>query len=38
MAQPITVSPRQIEAFANLYPMNARPIQKLNRRFILGSF
>jgi carbonic anhydrase len=38
MAQPITVSRRQIDAFANLYPMNARPVQSLNRRFILGSF
>ena len=38
MAQPITVSRRQIDAFGNLYPMNARPVQGLNRRFILGSF
>jgi carbonic anhydrase len=38
MAQSITVSRRQIEAFGNLYPMNARPLQALNRRFILGSF
>ena len=38
MAHPITVSRRQIDAFANLYPMNARPLQKLHRRFILGSF
>ena len=38
MAQPITVSRRQIDAFANLYRNNARPIQGLNRRFILGSF
>ena len=38
LTQPITASPRQIEAFAALYPMNARPIQSLNRRFILGSF
>ena len=38
MSQPITVSRRQIDAFANLYPMNARPVQSLNRRFILGAF
>jgi carbonic anhydrase len=38
LTQPITASPGQIEAFANLYPMNARPIQSLNRRFVLGSF
>jgi carbonic anhydrase len=38
MAQPITVSRRQIDAFANLFPLNARPVQELHRRFILGSF
>ena len=34
--QPTTVSSAQIEAFAALYPMNARPVQALNRRFILS--
>lgn len=34
--QPISVSSEQIEAFAALYPMNARPVQALNRRFILA--
>lgn len=38
MAQPIHASRRQIDAFANLYPMNARPVQDLHRRFILGAF
>ncbi len=28
----------QIAAFAALYPMNARPVQEINRRFLLGSF
>ena len=26
---------QQIKAFSNFYPMNARPIQSLNRRFLL---
>ncbi len=32
---PITASRAQIEAFATLFPMNARPVQPLNRRFLL---
>lgn len=32
----ITVSRAQVDAFADLYPMNARPIQELNRRFLLS--
>ena len=35
MTQPISVSPAQIDAFAARYPSNARPVQALNRRFIL---
>ena len=35
MGEPITVSQAQIDAFAALYPMNARPVQPLHRRFIL---
>lgn len=38
MSQPITVLRRQTDAFANLYPMNARPVQSLNRRFIRRAF
>ena len=34
---PIEASPEQIRAFAALYPMNARPLQKLNHRFLLES-
>ena len=36
-ANPVEVSDAQIAAFAALYPMNARPIQDLNRRFLLES-
>ncbi|MSP02792.1 MAG: carbonic anhydrase [Acetobacteraceae bacterium] len=32
---PIQASPEQIRAFAALFPMNARPLQPLNRRFLL---
>jgi len=32
---PIQASPEQIRAFAALFPMNARPPQPLNRRFVL---
>ncbi len=34
---PETVSPEQIARFAKLYPMNARPVQPLNDRDIIGS-
>lgn len=37
-AEPVEVSDAQIAAFAALYSMNARPVQKMNRRFLLGSF
>ncbi len=35
--QPVQVAKSDIEAFAKLYPMNARPVQKDNRRFVLTS-
>lgn len=35
MTESIAVSQAQIAAFAALYPMNARPVQPLHRRFIL---
>lgn len=35
MKQPITVSAEQIAAFAELFPMNARPVQELNRRKVV---
>lgn len=34
MTEPIAVSQDQIDAFAALYPMNARPVQPLNERTI----
>lgn len=37
-AEPVEASKAQIDAFAAIFPMNARPAQKLNRRFLLGSF
>jgi carbonic anhydrase len=37
LAEAITVSEAQIEAFARLHPGNARPVQPLNRRFLLQS-
>jgi carbonic anhydrase len=37
MAQPQTVSASQIAAFATLFPYNARPIQPLNRRYVLKT-
>ena len=35
MTHPVTVSKEQIEAFAKLYPSNARPVQPLNGRKVL---
>ncbi len=37
MRQPVTVSPEQIELFARIYPMNARPVQQAAGRRILQS-
>lgn len=33
----ITASPEQIQKFATAFPNNARPLQQLNRRFLLRS-
>lgn len=35
MTEPTSVSSAQVDAFSALYPMNARPVQPLNRRFIV---
>ncbi|NJO39546.1 MAG: carbonic anhydrase [Cyanobacteria bacterium CRU_2_1] len=35
--QPIEVSREQVEKFVEIFPGNARPIQPLNRRFLLQS-
>jgi carbonic anhydrase len=37
LTQPIEAAEADIAHFAKLYPMNARPVQKLDRRFILTS-
>lgn len=37
LAQPITASEAQIDAFAGLHPGNTRPLQPLNHRFLLRS-
>ena len=37
LAHPIEVDEADIRSFAKIYPMNARPVQKLDRRFILSS-
>lgn len=37
LADPIEVAEADIAAFAKLYPMNARPAQKVKRRFVLRS-
>ena len=37
MRTPVEVSPTQIAAFANLYPLNARPLQPLNGRSVTKS-
>lgn len=36
--RPIEASPQQIQTFATLFPMNARPTQPLNRRYLLLDF
>lgn len=37
MAEPVEVAEGDVSGFAKLYAMNARPVQKANRRFILRS-
>jgi len=37
MQQPVTLSPEQIDVFARLYPMNARPLQQASGRLIKQS-
>jgi carbonic anhydrase len=37
LTHPIEAAEAHIARFAKLYPMNARPVQKLDRRFILTS-
>lgn len=37
LSTPVTASPSQISAFSQLFPWNARPVQPLNRRFVLKT-
>ena len=37
LQKPVEVSNLQLQTFAEVFPMNARPIQSLNRRFLLRS-
>lgn len=37
MRHPVTLAPEQIDLFARIYPMNARPLQAANGRRILQS-
>lgn len=37
LTDPIEVAEADVETFAKLYPLNARPAQKLDRRFVLHS-
>ena len=37
LREPIQVAKADIDGFAKLFPMNARPVQKDNRRFVLSS-
>jgi len=37
MRQPLTLAPEQIDLFARIYPMNARPVQAASGRRILQS-
>jgi carbonic anhydrase len=37
LTDPIEVGEADVDAFAKLFPMNARPAQKLDRRFVLHS-
>jgi carbonic anhydrase len=37
MRQPVTLTKEQIDIFARMYPMNARPIQSASGRRIMQS-
>lgn len=37
LTNPITVAEADVAAFAKLYPLNARPVQRENRRYVLMS-
>ena len=37
LTNPVTVAEADVAAFAKLYPLNARPVQRENRRYVLVS-
>jgi len=37
LSTPVKVADADVASFAKLYPMNARPAQQMNRRFVLQS-
>ena len=37
LTEPVQVAPADVASFAKLYPMNARPVQKDNRRYVLQA-
>ena len=37
LKEPVEISTQQIQKFAKVFPMNARPIQQVKRRFLLKS-
>jgi carbonic anhydrase len=37
LTNPVQVAAADVASFAKLYPMNARPVQKDNRRYVLQS-
>lgn len=36
-SEPVVITKAQVKAFEALYPMNARPVQRLNRRYLLST-
>ncbi|MEO0684669.1 MAG: carbonic anhydrase family protein, partial [Cyanobacteria bacterium J06649_11] len=37
LKEPVEISSPQVQKFAKVFPMNARPIQQVKRRFLLES-
>jgi carbonic anhydrase len=37
LTDPVHVADADVAGFARLYPLNARPVQKDNRRYVLQS-
>ncbi len=37
LKQPLEISNQQVQKFAKIFPINARPVQQIKRRFVLES-